>query len=172
MIAWQRQAKDIPALGFSREELGFSLTLSRSGKLVGNPVTYVINLPLININIGFQKCRIPTGLMFAQEKVLKKRQTLWWIRLIISLGCPGESTRRTIGKILKNWWKRLPENPMIPVCSQLKPFLRIGIRQIRRSCLYGKKFAEPMGNGLPLNWKEKRALFMNDLGYGVMAAVS
>ncbi len=29
--------EDIPALGFSREELGFSLTLSRSGKLVGEP---------------------------------------------------------------------------------------------------------------------------------------
>ncbi|RWX46112.1 CRISPR-associated protein Csd1 [Candidatus Electrothrix aarhusensis] len=29
--------EDIPALGFSSEELGFSITLSRSGKLVGEP---------------------------------------------------------------------------------------------------------------------------------------
>ncbi|MCI5122241.1 MAG: type I-C CRISPR-associated protein Cas8c/Csd1, partial [Candidatus Electrothrix sp. AUS4] len=28
---------DIPPLGFSREEIGFSITLSRSGMLVGDP---------------------------------------------------------------------------------------------------------------------------------------
>ena len=29
--------EDMPQLGFSREEIGFSITLSRSGKLIGDP---------------------------------------------------------------------------------------------------------------------------------------